>query len=162
MKHLTIAVIALALSCATAFAEKLMPFSEVEACVEISIEIFAGDGDLKERREALEKKRVELESLKEKTEALKAEAKEKESSGDMEAYNRLVKQYNDLAIKYDGKYKDYNELTTSFNTFNDELKTKKEDFVSSCEKKKFFMRDLRKACRESPEPETPFCARNLK
>jgi len=162
MKYMIIALMALALSVEAAHAEKLMPFSEVEACVEISIEIFSGDRGLIERRETLEKKRLELDSLKEKTEALKAEANKMKSAGDKEAYNSLVKQYNDLALEYEGQYNTYNELTSVYNTLNSNLNAKKDDFISRCEKRKFYMPDLRKACRESPEPETSFCAKNLK
>lgn len=162
MKHIIIALIVLLLSSETALAGKLMTFKEVEECVELDHKIFAAREELEAQSGILEGMQKELISLEDMTKALKASADKKRSAGDTGAYNTLVEEYNKAANEHGEKYRAYNELTSKHKTMSEALSALEDQFIPGCAKRKFYKRDLKKACRESPHPDTPFCTSNIK
>ena len=162
MKYLIIALMALALAVGTAHAVKLMTFGEVEACVQLDHEIFAAKEELDAQQSILKELKRELSSLEERTKALRVSADEKKSAGDRDAYKGIVKEYNETVEKNSEKYRAYNELASKSKTMSEALKALEDEFIPGCGKRKFYKPDLKKACRESPYPDTPFCTSNIK
>jgi len=162
MKYIITALLALALAAGAARAEKLMEFEEVEECVELDHKIFAAREELEAQSGILEGLQKELASLEDMTKALKASADKKKSAGDTGAYNTLVEEYNRAANEHAEKYRVYNELASKHKTMSEAIKALEDKFIPGCAKRKFYKLDLKKACRESPYPETPFCVSNLR
>jgi chromosome segregation ATPase len=162
MKYILTAIIAMALTGQAAFADKLMKFSEVEECVRLDHEIISDDEKLSGLKSVLDEKHAEILSLKDETDKLKARAEEEKSSGNVQAYNRLVEKYSKLLADYDGTLGIYNKLASEYKSMDEKLVKRKAGFMSACDSRRIFKLDLKKACRESPHSDTPFCIRNLK
>lgn len=160
--HLIPALIVLFVSGQPADAERLMKFSEVVECVRLDHEIVTSDGKLSALKSALDGKHEELTSIKAVIDNLRTRAEKEKAAGNAEAYNSIVDEYNRLQADYDIKLGIYDKLASEYKAMDEGLAIKKADFISGCDSRRIFRPDLKKACSESPDSDTPFCTRNLK